>query len=128
MLQTFGDGIQVSVLKNNWQGANIPIQVGAFRRKWRQRQEVAGTFDSIGHLLMTVGTDGKETGDPEKWSGFSILRLQYFMQASTGTNFITVSLQLINKMSLQLTAVPGRPVQIVLDVRGKRKLQQTALP
>lgn len=31
-------------------------------------------------------------------------------------------------MSLQLTVVPGRPVQIVLDVRDKRKPQQTALP
>lgn len=63
MLQTFGDGIQVSVLKNNWQGANITIQVGRFRRKWRQTQEVAGTFDSIGHLLVTVGTDAKGTKD-----------------------------------------------------------------
>lgn len=63
MLQTFGDGIQVSVFKNNWQGANVTIQIGRFHRKGRQRQEVAGTFDSVGHLLVTVGTDGKRTRD-----------------------------------------------------------------
>ncbi len=31
-------------------------------------------------------------------------------------------------MPMQLTVVPGRPVQIVLDVQGRRKPQQTALP
>lgn len=31
-------------------------------------------------------------------------------------------------MSLQLTVVPDKPEQIVLDVRDKRKPQQTALP
>lgn len=59
---TFSDRIQVSVFKDDWQGANIAIQVCTFHRKWRQRQEIAGTFYSVSHLLVTVSTDGGTDG------------------------------------------------------------------
>ena len=57
-LLTFSDRIQVSIFKDDWQGTNIAIKVCTFHWKWRQRQEVAGAFDSISHLLVTVSTDG----------------------------------------------------------------------
>lgn len=57
---TFGDGVQVSILKNNWQGADIPIQISTFYWEWRQREEIAGGFDRVSHLLVTVSTNRQE--------------------------------------------------------------------
>lgn len=69
VLLTFSDGIQISILKDDRQGAYITIQVCTFHWKWRQRQEVAGAFDGISHLLVTVSTDGGGgmKGDGDGW-------------------------------------------------------------
>ena len=59
---TLSDGGQVSVLKDDWQRVDVPVQVSAFHRKWGKRQEVVGALDGGGHLLVAVGAERSRPG------------------------------------------------------------------